>query len=293
MQETTGLLDKIKHHDKLPILINENCAVALPKDVVQQLCSPHKLSYYYFMFVDKGSADLKADAQDISITDGQLAFALPNQVFTHLACDSETRQYKVAFDENTVTLLPNAYPFLANPFNKNVIIFDPAGKQRVKSLFSTLFQLLHSPGKHKNTEIILAHLHTLLTELNSAYFEQYGNQDIHFSSRLSKYMAFKLAVETHLTEQHDVHTIAEQLATSTSRLYGIVKEFSGVSPKEWMTNQLMLEARRKLQYSSLSAKEIAYELGFSDPDYFSRLFKKSTGKSISSYLSELRDLSGK
>ena len=55
----------------------------------------------------------------------------------------------------------------------------------------------------------------------------------------------------------------------------------------------MLEAQRKLHYSKLSAKEVAYELGFSDPDYFSRLFKKSTGKSVSSYLEDLQDLSGK
>ena len=94
-----------------------------------------------------------------------------------------------------------------------------------------------------------------------------------------------------LTEQQDVHTIAEKLAMTTSSLYGVVKGFSGVSPKEWMTNRLMLEAQRKLQYSTLSVKELAYELGFNDPDYFSRLFKKSTGKSVSAFLAEHHDSS--
>jgi AraC family transcriptional activator of pobA len=128
-------------------------------------------------------------------------------------------------------------------------------------------------------------MNTLMTEFNSAYFEQ-GDHEHLPNPKLSKYIAFKLAVETHLTEQQDVHTIAEKLAMTTSSLYGVVKEFAGVSPKEWMTNRLMLEAQRKLQYSTISVKELAYELGFNDPDYFSRLFKKSTGTSVSCFLAK-------
>jgi AraC family transcriptional regulator, transcriptional activator of pobA len=52
----------------------------------------------------------------------------------------------------------------------------------------------------------------------------------------------------------------------------------------------MIEAQRKLQYSHLSVKELAYELGFNDPDYFSRFFKKCTGKSVSEFLEVRQDL---
>jgi len=55
---------------------------------------------------------------------------------------------------------------------------------------------------------------------------------------------------------------------------------------------LITEAQRKLRYSNTSIKELAYELGFNDPDCFSRLFKKSTGKSASEFLPK-QDLSGK
>jgi len=201
------------------------------------------------------------------------------------------RQYALSFDEHTLTLLPGTYQFLVNPFNANIIAFDQPAQQRVKNLLSGLFQLLHTPGKQRKAEIILAHLHTLLTEFNTAYFEQYQSHEIIAGSKLAKYIAFKLAVETQLTEHHDVKYIADGLALTSNTLYGIVKEFGGVSPKEWITNRLMLEAQRKLQYSNISVKKLAYELGFNDPGYFSRLFKKSTGKSVSRYLAELQDLS--
>lgn len=292
MQETKGLLEKMRHHDKLSITVNENCAIALPKEILQKLLKPHKLAHYCFIFIDQGSESYKVDLQNITISDSQLVFGLPNQIFTNPPKTTDTQGYKIALDENTLALLPHSYPFLVNPLNLNTITFDPVSKERVKAVFSILFQLLHATGKQKPVEIILAHLNTLLTEFNSAYFE-HSNQETVSNLKLSKYVAFKLAVETHLTEQQDVHTIAEKLAMTTSTLYGVVKEFSGVSPKEWITNRLILEAQRKLQYSTLSVKELAYELGFNDPGYFSRLFKKSTGKSVSVFLADLRDLSAK
>ncbi|MCF6401345.1 AraC family transcriptional regulator [Chitinophaga filiformis] len=291
MEDTKGLLDKIRHHDKVCIALNEHCAIPLPDDVMQILVKPHRLSYYYFQYIEKGPATFKSDLQEFIINDGELAFGLPNQVFTKLPYDKNILHYALSFDDHTLTLLPGSYPFLLNPFNANSISFDIAAQQRIKNLLSGLFQLLHSPGKQKKAEVILAHLHTLLTEFNTAYFEQYQSQEIVANSKLSKYIAFKLAVETNLTEQHDVHSIAEQLALNSSTLYSIVKEFAGVSPKEWIINRLMMEAQRKLQYSTISVKELAYDLGFSDPGYFSRLFKKSTGKSVSRYVADLRDLS--
>ena len=290
MQETKGILDKIKHHDKLSLTVNENCTIAIPNEILQKFLQPHKLAHYCFVFLDQGSETYKVDLQDITISDGQMVFGSPNQIFLNPLNKGHNLNYKIAFDENTLALLPTSYPFLLDPFNTKKITFTPDAKERVKSIFSNLFQLLHTTGKQKNTDIILAHLNTLLTEFNSAYFDQ-SNQESVSNLRLSKYIAFKLAVETNLTEQQDVHTIAEKLAMTTSSLYGVVKGFSGVSPKEWMTNRLMLEAQRKLQYSTLSVKELAYELGFNDPDYFSRLFKKSTGKSVSAFLADHHDSS--
>jgi len=290
MQDTIGLLNEIKHHEKLSITVNENCAIALPDDILQKLLRPHKLAHYCFVFLDSGSETYKIDLDDVTISGSQVVFGVPNQIFINPKKYGNYQNYKIAFDENTLALLPNSYAFLHNPLNTHTITFAPDAKERIKSILSNLFQLLHSEGEQKPVEIILAHLNTLLTEFNSAYFKNTELEGM-VNPRLSKYLAFKLAVETDLTEQQEVHTIAEKLAMTTSSLYGVVKEFSGVSPKEWITNRLILEAQRKLQYSQISVKELAYELGFNDPDYFSRVFKKNIGKSVSAFLSDLHDLS--
>ena len=129
-------MDKIKHHDKLPIMVNENCAIALPKDALQKLLQPHKLAYYYFVFVDQGSETVKVDLQDISLSDRQVVFGLPNQIFAHSSSNKASPQYKIGFDENALALLPRGYPFLVNPLQSSVITFDPDAKERVVKMMS-------------------------------------------------------------------------------------------------------------------------------------------------------------
>ncbi|WP_230038491.1 helix-turn-helix domain-containing protein [Chryseobacterium sp. Bi04] len=232
------------------------------------------------------------DLQDISLSEGQLLFAMPNQIFTPPHKADNLTYYKVIFDENTLALLPQQFSFLVNPLNTQKIRLNEAARQRVQKVFEILNQLLQTDKNQSDTEIILAYLNSLLAELNSAYFKNKEPANI-LNPNLSKFIEFKLAVEAHLTEQPSIHTIAEKLALTTNSLYRIVKEYSGVSPKNFFTSRLMIEAQRKLHYSNLSVKELAYELGFNDADYFSKFFKKCTGKSVTEFLENTQDLSGK
>lgn len=281
MEQQQGLLQEFKQQDKLSINMISNEKNTLPAEDCGKYQQPGKLNYYYFFFVNKGSSTYRVDLEEVIVSDGQLLFVSPSQIITHPLADTAEEYYKVAFDENTLALLPQQFLFLINPLNKNIIKFNAGTIERVKAIFEILQNLLYHHNEPADTSILLAHLNSLLTELNGAYFESARHPA---SSKLSKYIEFKLAVETHLTEQNSVHAIAKQLATTTSSLYGVVKEFSGISPKEFITNRLMLEAQRKLRYSKPSVKELAYELGYNDPDYFSRLFKKFTGKSVSQFL---------
>jgi AraC-like DNA-binding protein len=138
-----------------------------------------------------------------------------------------------------------------------------------------------------DAQLLLAHLNSLLTEINAAYFATDKNPT---DERLSKYISFKLFVENNLTDHTSVNDIAEKIGINTNSLYNLVKNYSGLSPKEFITNRLMLEAKRRLYYAeSPSIKELAYDLGYNDPEYFARLFKKETGKTIATFL---QDLSG-
>ncbi|MGX5819227.1 helix-turn-helix domain-containing protein [Chitinophaga lutea] len=289
MQEQKG---KQEHspQDELGIKIRSNDHPYLSPDLQKQLLQPRKLTSYFIVLIESGSITYNLESQDYTLTDGRLLFAMPNQIFTPPAKTGDLRYFKLLFDENTLALLPQQFPFLLNPLNTPTIALDGAAKERVIKVFGILNQVLYTDKRETDTEIILAYLNLLLSELNSAYFKNKESANI-LNTNLSKFIEFKLVVETSLTEQPSINAIAEKLALSTNSLYRIVKEYAGTSPKDYFIHRLMAEAQRKLRYSNTSIKELAYELGFNDPDYFSRLFKKSTGKSASEFLPR-QDLSG-
>jgi AraC-like DNA-binding protein len=289
MQDRNEKFESLKN-DRLSVSINSNNNPYPSADIQQKLLQPRRLTSYFIVLIESGSITYNLDLQDITLTDGHLLFAMPNQIFTPPAKTTDLKYFKVLFDENTLALLPQQFPFLVNPLNSQAIVFDNATRERVRKVFEILNQILYIDKHQPDTEIILAYLNSLLAEINSAYFK--NKEPINsLNANLSKFIEFKLVVETHLTEQPSVNTIAEKLALTTNSLYRIVKEYSGVSPKDFFTNRLMIEAQRKLHYSTLSVKELAYELGFNDPDYFSRLFKKCTGKSVSEFLEAQQDSS--
>ena len=276
-KKSRGLLN-----DKLKIKVNSNDNPYPSTDIQQKQHQPRRLTSYFIVLIDNGSVTYKLDLQDITIIEGDLLFAMPNQIFVPPAKTDNLKYFKVLFDENTLALLPQRFSFLVNPLNSQTITLDNAARERVRKVFEILNQMINTDKQLTDSEIIFAYLNLLLSELNSAYFK---NEPVNIlNTNLSKFVEFKLMVETHLTEQPSINTIAATLALTTNSLYRLVKEYSGISPKDFFTNRLMIEAQRKLRYSNLSVKELAYELGFNDPDYFSRLFKKSTGKSVSDFL---------
>lgn len=279
-----------RQHDKSRIKIVSNNNPYLSADLQQKLLQPRRLTSYFIVLIDSGSITYNLDFQDITVHAGQLFFAMPNQVFAPPPKTADLNYFKALFDENTLALLPQQFPFLVNSLNAQIIKLDSTARERVRTVFEILNQLLYTDQSPTDSEIVLAYLNSLLSELNSAYFKNEGTPGL--NANLSKFVEFKLMVETQLTDQPSIHAIAEKLALSTNSLYRLVKEHSGTSPKDFFTNRLMIEAQRKLRYSNLSVKELAYELGFNDPDYFSRFFKKSTGKSISEFLDSRQDLSG-
>lgn len=290
MKEQKGKYEGLQN-DELGIKIRSNDNPYLSVDIQEKILQPRRLSSYFIVLIESGSITYNLDLQDFALTDGHLLFAIPNQIFTPPAKTENLKYFKLLFDENTLALLPQQFPFLVNPLNAQTIILDSAVKERVIKVFGILDQILLSDKYETDTEIILAYLNSLLSEFNSAYFKSKGPVNI-INTNLSKFVEFKLVVETNLTEQPSINAIAEKLALSTNSLYRIVKEYAGTSPKDYFISRLIAEAQRRLRYSNTSVKELAYELGFNDPDYFSRLFKKSTGKSVSEFLPR-QDLSGK
>jgi len=94
---------------------------------------------------------------------------------------------------------------------------------------------------------------------------------------------FRVEVERHYKQQWQVGQYADVLRTAPARLNRLCLRLAGKSAFAITQERLMLEACRKLTYVPAGVASIAYELGFQDPAYFSRLFKKLMGVTPKEY----------
>src|SRR5215510_11520551 len=138
-------------NEKSPGLQNEKLSVKIisdsnpypSADIQQKVLQPRRLTSYFIVLIESGSITYNLDLQDITLTDGHLLFAMPNQVFTPPAKTDGLKYFKVLFDENTLALLPQQFPFLINPLNSQTITLDNVTRERVRKVFEILNQILY------------------------------------------------------------------------------------------------------------------------------------------------------
>ena len=97
--------------------------------------------------------------------------------------------------------------------------------------------------------------------------------------RLDIVRQFNLLVEQHYQQEHQVQFYADQLHRSPKTISNLFGRYHHTSPLQVIHHRIILEAKRLFYYTDQSAKEIGYQLGFTDAAHFSRFFKRATGVS--------------
>lgn len=87
------------------------------------------------------------------------------------------------------------------------------------------------------------------------------------------------AVEAHYARQPSVEELAYAIGISVAHLNSICRELAGQSPLQIVHQRVLLEAKRNLIYTAMTVSQIADRLGFGDPAYFSRFFRRLVGVS--------------
>ncbi len=287
LQKKKTILDRIKQHKALPIMLRLPHNAPFSEEIVKGLNEPIRQGFYSLIVIVKGESKHMVDFKDYTITDGQLLFATPWQIHAMEKAPG-TESYGTSFGEEIMNYFPSSFPFFTDPFENQIIELSQPVLQRLISVFHSLDGILQN--EKSRPELILAYLSALLTECNAAYFKD--EDIIHESKRdLSDFILFKNYMEDHFSEHPSVEKMAEALGMNTNALYHLVKTKCGISPKTYLTERLVLEAKRKLYTENISIKELAYSLNYNDPEYFSRLFRKHTGKSIVEYRAYIQTLS--
>jgi len=117
----------------------------------------------------------------------------------------------------------------------------------------------------------LLQLLAIWLERNAAQRYLSGSSKDKKSDYLSRFSAL---INRDFAQQRKVQSYAQELGITAPYLNSLCQQLVGNSALHLIHQRLLLEAKRHLIYTVLSVSEIAYALGFNDPAYFTRFFKR-------------------
>ncbi|QEM07525.1 AraC family transcriptional regulator [Mucilaginibacter rubeus] len=234
------------------------------------LKSPHRNEHYLFVLVTDGNLKLVVDSRGMVIPAQSVYYILPGQVMQHF--DTEADAYVIAVD---AFLLNQTYKFILDEgcFVQTPVAINAERGGRLKSAIS----LLGAEVKDASVNSCKEHIKRGLIDAVAGMFAgeyvdstiAHGRKD---SSAVRITTAFKRLIFAEYKTLKKPSSYASALNISTPYLNEAVKEISGQTVSYWIQNMIMFEAKRLLIYTDKTIKAIAYELGYADYVYFSKMF---------------------
>lgn len=165
---------------------------------------------------------------------------------------------------------------------------EASDQRHVDTLFTAIADEYTSaataPGRDLLLQSLVAALAVWLCRRQSSAPPGEHSKEGTRGERASEYMArFTLLLEAHFREHWPVDEYARRLDISTVHLNGICRRLHGNSALGVVHQRLLLEAHRNLIYTSLTVNQISELLGFSEPAYFTRFFKRLSGMTPSAF----------
>lgn len=253
----------LPHPNKL--LIIEQIDYPNPYD----FSKPHRHDYFEIILVQSGQGFQYIDLKPYGIAGGQIYNVYPGQV--HLMRRNTAQGLLIQFRKDMfeyIRPLQHYHLYFSNPvFNPDPETFSSLyglAAQMMKLLARESLSSMEIYKSYNYLEIILI----TLTELQDEKIAP-GNHHL-----VSEFLAL---LSQHVISRKKVADYCEMMNCSRDKLNSACKSALGKSVLELIHEEMLLEIRRLFLLSSLSLKEIAFELNFDSPANFSNFIKANTG----------------
>ncbi len=251
--------------------------IPLNKRSDYDITESHRHSYYEIFLFAKGGGMHEIDFGAHHISDRSIHFVSPGQVHK-VRREPDSYGSILLFSRDFYHFGAKAdlslfeYPFL-NTHAQGSPVVNLEEKQ-----FDELLSLSRAMGEEKNVgdslgkEVIRTYLHIFLLKCKQ-YAEKSDLKALDESQQ--HFHKLKHLLEECYRHQHLPSYYADELSVSSKKLNEICKAHTGSTVNNMIKDRIILEAKRLLLHSEYSIKEISYFLGFDDPAYFNRFFRKN------------------
>ncbi len=227
------------------------------------------------LYVQAGQATLKVE-DEINLVDSPSLQVVPALSVHTFKFSADTQGHVLSL---ALPLVHQLGALLGSPVLTTAVCY-PVGAERayLDTLFSALAQEYNQ--QRSGRDAMLQSLITILSIWLSRRKQALSSSDTLQVDRGRDYLqVFIKTLELRFREHLPIDHYAATLGIGTAHLNALCRRLAGQSALQMINQRLLLEAKRDLVYTSMTIAGVSDNLGFSDPAYFSRFFKRCTGQS--------------
>lgn len=252
----------------------------------------YSFGYYTVFLKEVKCGDIKYGRNYYDYQEGTLVFVAPGQVLKiENRVVHKPQGWALMFHPDLIhgTSLGRAikeYTFFSYEVFEALHLSEQERQTVMECLHNIQLELSHNIDNHSR-RLIVSNIELFLNYCTRFYDRQFitrahVNSDIlsRFETTINDYFKSDLPQTEGLPS---VKYCADKLHLSANYLGDLLKKETGKSPQEHVQLRLIEAAKEKMFEKDKSVSQIAYELGFEYPQYFSRLFKKRTGMTPNEY----------
>jgi AraC family transcriptional regulator, transcriptional activator of pobA len=249
---------------------------------------PHLHDFYSIFWIESGEAIHATEFVEYSLKADTILFVPPG-LKHRMYIDKSVGGTYMLFNEdfiqyNRKNYVPlKEYRLFNNPDFKSLITVVPEKREKLKSITEFILDEVGNKDDYSQ-DIVLNLLHLFLLESRRIFdIQNQAPKEEPDSTPDATIIKFKQLIDENYMTQKSVTPYAEMLNINPSCLNELTKRTTGITAGELIRNRVIDETKKLLYSSSKSGKEIAFELGFDDPAYFSRFFRKYTGSTLKEF----------
>jgi len=234
---------------------------------------PHRDEHYLFIVQKKGRSGLMLDFRKVEIRGTAVFFILPGQIHYTLYTDDEA--WVLVVDP---LLINDTYKAILDQFllAHDPVKIAPQKAKKIVDCIAVLTDELKAPAASPCGQHIKRGLVDVIAGLITVEYSLADEgKDKKVLKRVAITRKFKALLFRDYKRVKRPSDYAKALKITTPYLNEAVKQTSGFTVSYWIQKMIIVEAKRLLYYTDHSVKKIAYELGYDDHAYFSRIFTQA------------------
>ena len=250
---------------------------------LEKACVIHKkeqVEAYSIFWIKEGKGTYSIDFEQYSFDGSVLFFLSPGQVFS-VESEKIKEAYRINFVRDFYCIQIHDKEVACNGVLFNNVYQTPfvtPCKKDIKKLDFILENLIEEFTNSDTAQYDMLQTYLKQLIIHSVRIQK-DNHQLKEDNESKLFKDFSLLVEMNFKKIHSVTDYANRLGVSPKSLTKNFQKIGTNTPSDFIKNRIILEAKRQILYSTNSVKQIAFDLGFNDPAYFSRFFTKSTTKS--------------